>query len=80
VNYELKIIWTEAVVAYFKVVNQDFHEGIEENHKKSQDSRSLSRNLNPGSLEYMLTIDYDLQSASHRGRPGSRPEQSIWDL
>jgi hypothetical protein len=46
-------MWKKAIVAYFKVLSQHFPVGTEDNHGKvHQDSRSPSRDLNPGPPEH----------------------------
>jgi hypothetical protein len=48
----LERMWKEAVLAYFKVLSWHSTEGIEENHKKSQDIRCPGRYLNQAPPEY----------------------------
>jgi hypothetical protein len=53
VNDELKRVWKDAVVAYFKVLTQNLPGWTERNHENQcQDIRSPGRDLNPGPAEY----------------------------
>jgi hypothetical protein len=57
VNDELEMTWSEAVVAYFKVLFQHLPGGTEENNEKvNQDKWSLGQYLNPGCREYKAGV------------------------
>jgi hypothetical protein len=53
----MELMWKKAIVAYFKVLSQHFPVGTEDNHEKlHQDSRSPSRDLNPGPPEHEPSV------------------------